>query len=163
MGDVIPATANVPAPASTVNLPSTVPVAMPPLHLVLVPFPMVCFVGTLLTDLAYWSTAEMMWANFSAWLLFAGLVMGGIAALAGLIDFVRNRAVRSLAPAWYHMVGSVIVLLLALINAFVHSRDAWTSVVPTGLVLSAVTVAVMLLTGWMGWTMVYRQRVGVAG
>jgi uncharacterized membrane protein len=127
----------------------------------LVPFPIACFVGTLVTDLAYWKTAEMMWANFSAWLLFAGLVMGILAAIAGLIDFLSNRLIRALAPAWLHMVGNVVVMVLAFFNALVHSRDGWTSVVPAGLVLSALTVSVLLFTGWMGWTMVYRHRVGV--
>jgi uncharacterized membrane protein len=162
MDDVIPAAGHVRATTTALSPASAAPIAMPPVHLVLVPFPMVCFFGALLTDLAYWGTAEMMWADFSAWLLFAGLIMGAIAALAGLIDFIRNRAVRGLAPAWYHMIGNVIVLLLALANAFVHSRDAWTSVVPTGLMLSAATVVVMLITGWLGLTVVYRHRVGVA-
>ena len=127
----------------------------------LVPFPIVCFVGTLLTDLAYWKTAEMMWANFSAWLLFAGLVMGALAAIAGLIDFLGNRLIRALRSAWFHMLGNVVVLVLAFFNALVHSRDAWTSVVPAGLILSRSTVLVMLFTGWMGWAMVYRHHVGV--
>ncbi|MGY4421796.1 putative membrane protein [Bradyrhizobium sp. JR6.1] len=61
---------------------------MHPLHPMLVPFPIACFVGTLVTDITYWRTAEMMWADFSAWLLFAGLIMGGLAAIAGLIDFL---------------------------------------------------------------------------
>jgi len=61
------------------------------------------------------------------------------------------------------MVGNVIVMLFALFNAFIHSRGAWTSVVPTGLVLSALTVLVMLFTGWLGWAMVYHYRIGVAG
>ncbi len=30
-------------------------------------------------------------------------------------------------------------------NAFVHSRDAWESVVPTGLTLSVVAVLILLL------------------
>ncbi|WP_426434381.1 DUF2231 domain-containing protein [Bradyrhizobium genosp. P] len=141
---------------------STARIALHPIHAMLVPFPIVCFVGALLTDIAYWRTAEMMWADFSAWLLFAGLIMGGLAALAGLIDLLGSRGVRRLAPAWYHMIGNVVVLLLALFNSFVHSRDAWTSVVPTGLVLSALTVLVMLFTGWLGGEMVYRHRVGVA-
>ena len=59
------------------------------------------------------------------------------------------------------MAGNIVVMLLALFNAFVHSRDGWTSVVPTGLILSALTVLVMLFTGWLGWAMVYRHRVGV--
>lgn len=152
----------VPVPPRTLNPASSVQVAMHPIHPMLVPFPIVCFVGTLLTDLAYWKTAEMMWANFSAWLLVAGLVMGSLAAIAGLVDFLGNRLIRALPSAWYHMLGNVVVLVLALFNAFVHSRDAWTSVVPTGLILSTLTVLVMLFTGWLGWTMVYRHHVGVA-
>jgi uncharacterized membrane protein len=144
------------------NPSSTARIAGHPIHPMLVPFPIVCFVGALFTDLAYWRTAEMMWADFSAWLLFAGLVMGGLAAIAGLVDFLSNGVVRAFASAWFHMTGNVVVLVLALCNAFIHSRDAWTSVVPTGLILSALTVLVLLFTGWMGWTMVYRHRVGVA-
>jgi uncharacterized membrane protein len=144
------------------NPASTARVAMHPIHPMLVPFPIACFIGALITDIAYWKTAEMMWADFSAWLLFAGLVMGGVAALVGLIDFFGNRLIRGLASAWLHMAGNIVVLVLALFNSFVHSRDAWTSVVPTGLTLSAMTVLVMLYTGWLGWTMVYRYRVAVA-
>ena len=36
-----------------------------------------------------------------------------------------------------------------------------TSVVPWGLVLSAAVVLILLFTGWMGWSMVYRHGVGV--
>ena len=149
-------------PIVTVNPASTARVAMHPIHPMLVPFPIACFVGTLVTDIAYWQTAEMMWADFSAWLLFAGLVMGSLAAIAGLIDFLGNRLIRRITTAWYHMIGNVVVMLLALFNAFVHSRDAWTSVVPTGLILSTLTVLLMLVTGWLGWAMVYRHHVGVA-
>lgn len=37
-----------------------------------------------------------------------------------------------------------------------------TAVIPTGLVLSFVVVLILLFTGWKGWEMVYRHRVGVA-
>jgi uncharacterized membrane protein len=147
---------------SNTNPPSTASIAGHPLHPMLVPFPIACFVGALATDIAFWRTADMMWANFSAWLLAVGLVMGGLAALAGLTDFLSHRSVRAQGPAWPHMLGNVLVLVLSTINALVHSRDGWTSVVPTGLILSATVVVLLLFTGWMGWSMVYRHRVGVA-
>jgi uncharacterized membrane protein len=128
----------------------------------LVPFPIACFVGTFLTDLVYWRTAEMMWADFSAWLVTVGVIMGWVAAIAGLIDFAGNRLIRMQPPAWWHVIGNAVVLVLATVNMFVHSRDAWTSVVPWGLVLSGLVVLVLLFTTWMGWSMVYRYRVGVA-
>jgi uncharacterized membrane protein len=34
-------------------------------------------------------------------------------------------------------------------------------VVPWGLTLSALVVLILLFAGWMGWSMVYRHRVGV--
>lgn len=133
-----------------------------PLHPVLVSIPLVCLTGGLLTDLTYWGTAEMMWADFSAWLITVGFILGVLAAIAGLIDFLANRRIRAQAPAWPHAIGNLIVLVLALLNTMIHSRDAWTSVVPTGLILSALTVAVALVTGWLGMAMVRRQALEVA-
>jgi uncharacterized membrane protein len=127
----------------------------------LVPFPIACFVGALVTDIAYYATAEMMWADFSAWLLVVGVIMGVLAAIAGLTDFLGNRMIRALRPAWPHMLGNLVVLVLATINALLHSRDAWTSVYPTGLILSAVVALIMSVTGWLGWSMVHRHGVGV--
>jgi len=51
------------------------------------------------------------------------------------------------------------VLVLAFFNNLVHSRDAWTSVVPTGLILSALTVAVMIVTAALGLVLARRERV----
>ncbi|MER8547440.1 MULTISPECIES: DUF2231 domain-containing protein [unclassified Mesorhizobium] len=141
---------------------STARIAGHPIHPMLVPFPIACFVGTLLTDLAYWRTAEMMWADFSAWLVTVGVIMGCLAAIAGLIDFLANPLIRAQPPAWPHVLGNLLALALSIINMLVHTRDAWTSIVPTGLILSAVVVLVLIFTGWLGWSMVYRHHVGVA-
>lgn len=132
-----------------------------PLHPMLVPFPIASFTGALVTDIVYWRTANIMWSNFSAWLITAGLVTGALAALAGLIDFASRPAIRAQRPAWPHAIGNTIAMLLSFVNIFVHSRDGWTSVVPTGLILSAVVVLILLFTGWMGGSLVYRHRVGV--
>ncbi|MBZ9799024.1 DUF2231 domain-containing protein [Mesorhizobium sp. ES1-4] len=109
----------------------------------------VCFIGTLLTDLTYWRSAEMMWANFSAWLLLAGLVMGVLAVLAALVDLFTRRI---LAVRGLYLFGYLAVLVLSLFNALVHSRDAWTSVVPTGLILSVAAVIVLLVVWLLEWS-----------
>ncbi len=127
----------------------------------LVPIPIVCFVATLVTDIVYWQTAAMMWADMSAWLLLAGLIVSLFAVPAGLIDFLGDRRIRYLRAAWIHALGNVTVLILCIINELIHTRDAYTSVVPTGLMLSVVVVLILLVTGWNGWTMVYRHGVGV--
>ena len=132
-----------------------------PIHLILVPIPIACFVGVLLSDLTYWRSADMMWADFSAWLVTVGVIVGFIAAIFGLVDFLSNRFIRAQRPAWPHAIGNIVVLILATLNMLIHSRDAWTSVVPWGLTLSALVVLILLFTAWMGRSLVYRHGVGV--
>jgi uncharacterized membrane protein len=124
-------------------------------------YPLACFVGTFITDLVYWRTATIVWADMSAWLLTAGLVVSIFVVLAGLIDFLGDRRIRTIRAAWVHGLDNALVIVLSIINDFIHSRDAYTSVVPTGLILSGVVVLILLVTGWNGWTMVYRHGVGV--
>lgn len=122
-----------------------------PLVQILVSFPIAFFTGALVTDVVYANTANVMWADFSDWMLAAGMALGVLAAIVGLIDLIAHRRTRTWRRVWPLAIGCVIVLVVALFNNFVHSRDAWTSVVPTGLTLSAVTVVLMLIVAWFGF------------
>ncbi len=136
-------------------IPVATPSAAEAIYSILASFPAAFFSAALATDLAYLKTAEIMWADFSAWLLFAGLIFGVLAAIVALINFFTHPLARRLHLAWLHMAVSLLVLVFAFANSFIHSRDAWTSVVPTGVILSAVTVLLMLFAAWLGW---YRFR-----
>ena len=141
--------------------PAAAAIARHPVHATLVPFPIVCLTLTLFTDIAYWRTSNLMWVEFSAWLLLAGIVFGVLAAVFGAIDFFARPEIRSLRPAWPHAIGNLIALILAFFNNLVHTADGWTAVVPWGLTLSALTVLVMLVTGWLGAALVHIHGVGV--
>jgi uncharacterized membrane protein len=143
------------------NPQSTATIAGLPIHAMLVPFPIVCFTLALITDIVFWRTSHLMWAEFSAWLLLAGLVFGVLAAVFGAVDFLANREVREQRPAWPHAIGNVVVLVLAFFNNLVHAHDGWTGVVPWGLILSALTVLIMFVTGWLGASLVHNYGVGV--
>lgn len=145
------------------NPPSTARIAGHPLHPMLVPFPIVCFIGALVTDIAYVETVDPMWYTFAVWLLTAGLIVSVFAVMAGLADFLGSRRVRRIGTAWVHAIGNGVALVLAIINVFVHSRDGYTAVVPTGITLSALTVAIMAVTAWLGGSLVYKHGVGVRG
>ena len=123
-----------------------------PIHGVLSAFPLAFFVGALVTDVIYANTADMQWANFSVWLITFGLFMGVLAAVAGVVDAIAFSRQRRRRPFW-HSLGAGAMMALALVNAFVHSRDAWTSVVPTGLALSAIVAVLAVATSWQGFVM----------
>jgi uncharacterized membrane protein len=129
-----------------------------PIHPTLVSFAIAYFTAALVTDLAYWQTAAVLWETFSDWLITAGLVTTGLAVVAFVIDLVLGK--RSRALAWPHAVGYVLAVLLSLMNAFVHSRDGYTAVVPTGLTLSALVVAILLITGLAGRALIAHRRQG---
>src|SRR4051794_37039842 len=88
--------------------------ASQPVYATLVQFPAVCFVGALLTDLAYWSSANFMWETFSVWLLTAGCIMAGFAGVAGLITWLFHRHVRTLRFAGLHIITSIAALVLSI-------------------------------------------------
>lgn len=132
-----------------------------PLHAMLVPFPIVCFSGAFVTDIAYWQTANLQWQYFSIWLITAGLIFGGLAAVMGLIDYFSDRRVRRLRAATPHMVLNIAAMLLELLNAFVHSRDGWTAVVPQGSILSGIVTLILMVSAWLGAALTYKAGVGV--
>jgi uncharacterized membrane protein len=128
------------------------------LHTTLVSFSAAYFAGALVTDLVYWQTPDVLWERFSIWLIAAGLIMAGFAIVAYVIDLAGGRQIDR--PAWPRVVGYPLAVLLSLVNAFVHSRDGYTAVVPTGLMLSGLVILVLLLTAWIGMGMSNRHRVG---
>ena len=129
-----------------------------PLHKMLVAFSAAYFAGALVTDLVYWQMPDVLWERFSIWLIAAGLIMAGLATIAYLIDLAGGRQIDT--PAWPRVVGYALAVLLSLMNAFVHSRDGYTAVVPTGLMLSGLVIVALLLTAWVGRALANHPRVG---
>jgi uncharacterized membrane protein len=129
-----------------------------PIHSMPVWFSAAYFTGALVTDLVYWQMPDVLWEQFSIWLIMAGLVMAGLAAVAYLIDLAGGRQIDR--PALPRVVGYALAGLLSLLNAFVHSRDGYTAVVPAGLTLSALVIIVLLLTACVGMVLSNRSRVG---
>jgi uncharacterized membrane protein len=124
----------------------------------LVSFSVAYFVGALVTDLAYWQMPDVMWERFSIWLITVGLIMAGLATIAFMIDLAAHRRIDR--PVWPRVVGYALAVLLALTNAFVHSRDGYTAVVPTGLMLSGFVIVVLVLTALVARALTNSNRLG---
>ena len=108
-------------------------------------------IAVFVSDLLYWQTLLFQYNNASGWLLAGGLVLVFLAAIAFVIDLALGRMGR---VAWLRFTGLTVAALLGLLNAFVHSRDAYTAVVPEGITLSAIVTVILLVVGLGGgWSL----------
>ena len=127
--------------------------ARPYRHWLLHPF-FVSIGGALLiaafpSDIMYSQTSLMQWSNASEWLIATGLVFALIAAIVLLVEVLVGTA-RPIS--WLDFVLLAIAALLSIVNAFVHSRDAWTTVVPEGIWLSGISALLLVIVGLRGWS-----------
>jgi uncharacterized membrane protein len=127
----------------------------------LVPFPIVLFVATLVCDAGFWWTGDENWPKAAMWLLGAGLISAALAAVAGLIDFLGDERIRNLGDAWHHAIGNVIAVLIQLFSFYWRYRYGASAILPLGLILSLLAVCLLLFTGWKGGELVFRHRVAV--
>ena len=109
------------------------------IYLFLFPAPVVCFVGALVTDLVYASSAYLMWLHFSQWLIAAGIALGVIVGIVLLVELISRRAM-----GWAHAALFYVGLVVEVFNALVHTADGWTAVMPAGLTLSVIGAVLML-------------------
>ena len=106
------------------------------------PIPFGCFVAALIFDIIYSRSAEILWDKGAAWLIVFGLLFAIVPRLINLAQvWITSRQTATGADKldfWLNLLA----IIAAIVNAFVHSRDAY-AVVPTGLWLSICTVALL--------------------
>lgn len=106
------------------------------------PIPFGCFVAALLFDILYARTAELLWDKGAAWLIVFGLLFAVVPRLLNLAQvwLARRNASRRADKVDFWL--NLLAIVVAIFNAFVHSRDAY-AVVPAGVWLSACTVLLL--------------------
>jgi uncharacterized membrane protein len=106
-------------------------------------------IAVAVTDLAYSRSLLVQWENFSIWLLVGGLFLALFAGLALALDLALHRVQHI---DWLRFSAFAIAALLSVLNALVHSRDAYTAVVPQGLELSLIVAVILVILGTRGWS-----------
>lgn len=139
---------------------STAQIGGHPIHPMLVPFPIVCFIGTLVADIVFLNSGDAGWATASRYLLGVGIVMAALAAFAGLTDFMGDDRIRRSSDALQHMIANVSVVVLEIVN-FVVRMNSDAQIGKVGVYLSAVAVLVLAYSGWKGGDLVFRHGIGV--
>jgi uncharacterized membrane protein len=114
------------------------------IYALLNPIPFGCFVAALIFDIIYSETAVMLWDKGAAWLIVFGLLFAVVPRLVNLTQvWITSRRTATRADKLDFWLN-VFAIIAAIVNAFVHSRDAY-AVVPTGMWLSVCTVILLSL------------------
>lgn len=108
------------------------------------PLPVGFFVAAWIFDILYIKTYQIMWTDAASWLIAFGLVLAILPRLINLVQVgITQRHTVSRAEKLSFWLW-LLAVVLAIFNAFVHSRDAW-AVVPLGAILSTVVVVLLLI------------------
>lgn len=140
---------------------STAQIGGHPIHPMLIPFPIVSFVGAFVSDLLFLWTGEGGWMTASNWLLGFGLATAVLAAITGLTDYMGDDRVRRLGTALRHMLANVTVVVIEIINLVLRLGGDPNYIGSLGVWLSGAATLILLYSGWLGGELVYRHRVGV--
>jgi uncharacterized membrane protein len=106
------------------------------------PVPFGFFVATLIFDIIYARSAEVMWGKGAAWLVTFGLLFAVIPRLINLVQVWITGRRYSTSSDKLDFWLNLFAIVAAIFNAFVHSRDAY-AVVPTSVWLSVCTVILL--------------------
>lgn len=145
------------------GLPSTVAIAGHPLHPLIVTVPIAFLVAVPLSDIVYLLSGDNFWARAAFWLLGAGLAVSLVAALTGLMDFLRIERVRKRTAGWAHLILNVASIALSVVNLLIRIDKVETAIFPYGVILSVIVASLLGLSGWYGAELVYRHKVAVVG
>lgn len=108
------------------------------------PIPFGCFVAALVFDILYVRTGVMLWDKGAAWLIAFGLLFAIVPRLLNLVSvWITSRRLATGTDRLDFLLNFV-AIVVAIFNAFVHSRDAY-AVVPTGVWLSVITVVLLAI------------------
>ncbi|QBI55430.1 DUF2231 domain-containing protein [Streptomonospora litoralis] len=132
-----------------------------PVHPMLVPLPIGAVVAALVADVGYVAEGSRAWALAGVWLVGAGLFSGLIAAAPGAVDFLAVRKIRRNRAALRHGAANGVLLVLLLVSFLLRLPDPEGGVLPSGLILTALSAAVLGYSGWLGGELSYRHMFGV--
>jgi nitrite reductase/ring-hydroxylating ferredoxin subunit/uncharacterized membrane protein len=133
-----------------------------PIHPMLVAFPIGLWIGSFAFDVAALAKADPSLAAAGFYAVIGGCAGAVLAAIAGAADLFGVVPSRSSAKnrGYIHALLNVGALVLFIIVA---ARRGGPGAMPDGfsILLSAISVILILCSGWLGGTLVYRNQIGV--
>lgn len=130
-------------------------------HPMLIVFPLGLLATSVGFDVVAIVSGSGYWSEIAWWLMSVGIVSGLLAAVFGLIDFLRiPTGTRARRIGVYHGLGNVVVVGL-FAASWLLRRDDPRTVEVGAYALSFAAGALAAATGWLGGELVERMGVGV--
>jgi nitrite reductase/ring-hydroxylating ferredoxin subunit/uncharacterized membrane protein len=132
-----------------------------PIHPALIPFPFAFLVGAFAFHLAGLLLNSASLSTTGSHLAIAGIGMGLIAAVPGIIDYVYRVPPKSTGKtrAGRHGLLNAGAIVLFALSWWLRAGTDATLLWP--LMLEGVAVVMLVIAGWMGGTLVNRNQIGV--
>jgi uncharacterized membrane protein len=124
-----------------------------PVHAMLVNIPIGLWVFTLTSDVAFVVTADPRWQATAYFTLAGGIAGALLAAIFGLVDLLGLSGSRERRLGIFHMSLNLAIVVIQAINFALRATSQTTSGLT--LALSALAVAALLVSGWLGGQLVH--------
>ncbi len=131
-----------------------------PIHVMMVHFPVAFVVATLGVDVFYWWSGDPFWVRVGLWSAGMAFWSGVAASIVGTAELLLVRGIRLLEASWSHAVAAMTLVAMAGANWGLRLIDPG-SMLPHGLLLSAVSTVMVGFAGWHGGKLVFDHGVGI--
>lgn len=134
-------------------------IARHPIHPMIIPIPIGLWVFTLACQIIHEAGGAGPWETIATYAMGGGIIGALLAVTPGFIDLFSIPPSRARSDGIWHMSLNITITAIFIINFALRSTG---SVTPgASLILSIIGVALLLVSGWLGGSMVYVHGVAV--
>ncbi len=134
------------------------------LHAQLIVFPLGLLGISPLWDVFRLATGNRMWAAVAYWTIVAGVISALVAAVPGLLDFLKiPTGTRARQVGTYHLILNLVIVALFALSLYLraggertYALAGWGAMLP-----GWVAVGLAVISGWLGGEMVEALGIGV--
>ena len=130
-----------------------VTIAGHPIHAMLVTIPIGLWIFTLTSDVVFSVTADPRWQATAFFTLAGGIAGALLAAVPGLLDLLGLQAAHERRVGIFHMSVNLAIVAVQAVNLALRASSGLDTKLTFA--LSALSVAALLVSGWLGGQLVH--------
>ncbi len=131
-----------------------------PFHPIIIPLPIGLWVFSIVSDFIFklgWGSP--VWNDVAFYTLAGGIIGALIAAVPGFIDLTGLTNPKTKTIAIWHMMINLLAVALYCVNFWLRTQRAPGDNLP--ILLSAIGIGLIIISGWLGGELVYVRGVAV--